>query len=313
MDAAALKQALKDPFFAKVHSVGVNGGEPSLYGSIDGLLEALFVLKKLRRIFVISNGLVTAKLLEMLKKMKAACMERRIILHLTISVDGIDEVHNTIRGIPNAFAKTMQTLRTIQADRDCYCDVLEAGCTLSRQNMPYAVELESAFDALGIAAWFHPAVPNRRLHNFDDAPFSLLNDEPSRMLATEYFFSRFKYGEGFKNRLRAFLTYDYFLHKGKRRLAGCIYLRSDVTITESLDLCLCAAASTAIGNLKTDSASALLKQGKFKQAENEVQRHCQECVHYIIFPTLRGMYHFVKELLKPSIWIGYKVWSAWSR
>jgi MoaA/NifB/PqqE/SkfB family radical SAM enzyme len=313
IDPIELKKALADPFFSKVHSVGLNGGEPSLYPHTKELIDSLTVLKNLRRIYVISNGIVSARLLNMMKILKESCAPRYITVYLAVSIDGVGRVHDAIRGIPGAFEKTMQCLKELQAQRELYCDVLEAGCTLSIQNMPYMAELDVCLKEHGIHAYYHPAVPNKRLHNFEAKGFSILNDERSRMLAEEYFFVLFKYGKSLKTRLRAFLTFDYFLYRGSRRLAGCNYLRSDVTINENLDICLCAAASNIAGNLKSTSASMLLKEGAFKRAEKETARHCKNCVHYIIFPTLAGAYQFIRELLKPSIWIIYKVLAAWSR
>jgi MoaA/NifB/PqqE/SkfB family radical SAM enzyme len=304
---------LRDPFFSRVHSVGVNGGEPSLYPHIKEFIESLCELKNLKRIYVTSNGIVSAKLLDMMKILKKSCAPRRITVYLTVSIDGVGDIHDAIRGIPGVFGKTIQSLKEIQERRELYCDVLEAGCTLSIQNMPYVAELEIYLKELGINAYYHPAVPNKRLHNFEDRSFSILDDERSRMLAMEYFFTLFKYGKSLKTRLRAFLTFDYFLHRGSRRVAGCNYLRSDITITENLDICLCAAASNIAGNLKKTTASVLLKEGAFKRVEKETEHHCQNCVHYIIFPTLAGAYLFIKELLKPSIWIMYKVLAVWLR
>jgi MoaA/NifB/PqqE/SkfB family radical SAM enzyme len=313
IDPVELKKILQDPYFSKVYAVGVNGGEPSLYPAIDDFLESLFVLKKLKRIYVISNGLVSTKLLEMMKVIKAKCAKRHIIVYLTISVDGVGDIHNSIRGLPHAFEKTIETLKAIKADKERYCDVLDVGCTLSSKNIPYVVELEAYLQDLGLDAWYHPSVPNKRLHNFEEKSFSLISDERSRMLAVEYFFTKFKYGNGLKTRLRAFLTYDYFLHHGSRRLAGCNYLRSDVTITENLDICLCAVASDIIGNLRHDKVGDLLKKGKFIEVEKNTQQYCQHCIHYVIFPSVSGFYEFIKELLKPSIWLIYKVLAIWSK
>jgi MoaA/NifB/PqqE/SkfB family radical SAM enzyme len=307
IDATALHNALKDKFFSKVNSVGVNGGEPSLYPDIVKLLDSLFVLRNLKRIFLITNGMVTTKILEFLETMKKKCSEHNVKLIVTVSLDGVGNIDNHIRGIPAAFEKTIATIQEILINKVKYCDYFDIGCTLSKDNMDYVEELETYLDKMGLKAWFHPAVSNKRLHNFEDNSFSLLNDEHSRMLATEYFFTQYKYGHSFKTRLRAFFTYDYFLHKGKRRLASCQYLRGDVTITENLDLCLCARASNIIGNLRNESASSMLKSGKFKKREKEVSQYCNECIHYVVYPTVSGMIQFIKELLKPGIWLVYKV------
>ncbi len=311
MNADALKKILQDPFFSKVHTVGLNGGEPSLYSDIELLLDALFTLKCIKRIHFISNALITHRLLEMMEKAKRRCSERNICLYLTVSIDGVEDVHNTIRGLPTAFSKTMDTLGELKADQKKYCDVLDIGCTLSKDNVEYVIQTQSFIDSLGIPAYYHPAVPNKRLHNFGQQDFNIMNTDRFRMLATEYFFGKFKYGKGLRTRLRSFLTYYYLLNRGKERLAGCNYLRSDVTITENLDLCLCATASDIVGNLRESSATDLLRAGKLKKEELKVQHYCQGCVHYIIFPSMKGSILFLKELAKPFVWIQYKLLSIW--
>lgn len=315
IDSVALRKALMDPFFSEVNSVGINGGEPSLYQGFEELLDALFVLKKLHRVYFISNAIISHRLLEMMETAKKKCGEKNIEVHLTISVDGYKEVHDNVRGIPNVFDKTFETLLMVKADQSKYCDVLDAGCTLSNDNVAYVIQTKTFLESKGIDAYYHPAVPNKRLHNFEGEHFSIMDNDRSRMLATEYFYGQFKYGNEnlLKGRLRSFLTYYYLLRHGNCRLAGCNYLRSDVTITENLDLCLCATASNVVGNLKEYSANELLKKEKLFQEEIDVKQHCVSCVHYIIFPTIKGMFLYIKELLKPTVWIKYKILSLWLR
>lgn len=311
MDAAALKRALKDPFFSKVEVVGVNGGEPSLYKDMDGLLNALFVLKNLKRIHFISNALLSDRLLSIMKTVKRECEEKKIIVYLTISIDGVGDIHNEVRGIDHAFTKTIATLNSLKKDKESYCDVLDIGCTISNKNVEYIQEIECFVKSLEVDAYYHPAVPNKRLHNFFDTDFSIMYNERSRQLATEYFYCRYKKASGLKHKLRSYLIYYYLLKKGNVRLAGCQYLRSDVTITETLDLFLCATASDRVGNLKETSASDLLHSGELKRQEKKVEIYCSSCVHYIVFPSLKGGWYFLKQLFQPYTWINYKVKSLW--
>lgn len=312
LDPVVLKEILQDPFFSKVRLVGLNGGEPSTYRNIELLLDSLFVLKGLNRIHVISNAIVASRLMDMMKIVKTKCEERGILVYLTISIDGVGETHDRIRGRVGVFDKTVATLKEINKNRSKYCDVLDIGTTLSNENVTCAVEIETFNESLGIPAYYHPAVPNRRLHNFDDKQdFNIMNSERSRLLATEYFYGKFKEGKGVRTRLRAFLTYYYLKNGGKGRLAGCNYLRGDVTITENLDLYLCATASNKVGSLKEKSATEWLKSGAMKQEELRVQKQCDSCVHYIVLPSVKGLFLFVMELLKPSIWIKYKLMARW--
>lgn len=312
LDPVVLKEALQDPFFSKVRFVGLNGGEPTTYKKIDELMDAILVLKKLNRVHVISNGIIAHRLMGMMETIKAKCTPRGIVVYLTISIDGVGEVHNQVRGLPGVFDKTVATIKAINENKEKYCDVLDIGSTFSNENITRAVEIEIFNESLGVPAYYHPAVPNKRLHNFNGRQdFNIMNSDRSRLLATEYFYGKFKEGKGLKTRLRAFLTYHYLKNGGKGRLAGCNYLRGDVTITENLDLCLCATASDKVGNLREKTATEMLKSGALKREEKMVSKNCDTCVHYIVLPSVKGLFLFVAELLKPSIWIEYKIKAKW--
>lgn len=79
MDIIALNKALYDPFFDKVEVVGINGGEPSLFNNIDGLLDALLNLKNLKRLHFISNALLAERLLELMKNAKQKCSKGELL------------------------------------------------------------------------------------------------------------------------------------------------------------------------------------------------------------------------------------------
>lgn len=307
MDIIALNKALYDPFFDKVEVVGINGGEPSLFNNIDGLLDALLNLKNLKRLHFISNALLAERLLELMKNAKQKCSKRGVAVYLTVSMDGVGQIHDEVRGVKSAFSKTLNTLSLLNANKEIYCDMLDVGCTISSKNVDYIPEVECFVDSLCIDAYYHPAVPNKRLHNFEDKDFSIMYNRRSRQLAMEYFYSRYKKTSNIRHKLRSYLIYYYLLNKGKGRLAGCQYFKGDVTITENLDMFLCATASGKVGNLNENSATELWKTGKLDKEAEQVQKYCETCVHYIVFPSLQGAWYFLKQLLQPYIWIHYKI------
>lgn len=313
IDFEQLKRILSDPFFSKVEVVGINGGEPTLYRDTINLIQSLFVLKNLKRLHFISNGLLNKSLLSMMETVMQLCRSKHILVYLTISVDGVGKIHDQIRGVPGAFEKTMHTIKLLMAEKERFCDVLDVGCTLSQENVAYVAETESYLKYLGLDShsYYHPAVPNKRLHNFSDHNFSLLDNERCRLLACEYFYFRFKKGHGIKNRIRSFLTFYYLLNRGNIRLAGCNYLRGDVTITENLRLFLCATASDEVGDLNYRTASELLKNKELDRQATRTAIHCNNCVHYIIYPTIPGLYLFLQYMLHPLVFIEYKLKALW--
>jgi MoaA/NifB/PqqE/SkfB family radical SAM enzyme len=302
-----LRKTLANPFFSKVSAVGLNGGEPSLYPHISECLSALFTLKRLKRIYVITNGIYEKRVLEMMKTIKNLCTPRNIKVYLTVSIDGgTSEIYNYVRGVPS-FQKVVTTLKAIVENQHLYCDMLDAGCTISCHNVEYIKQIEVLLNDIGVEGQFHLAIPNLRLSNFEDNSFSVMNSEYTMQLATMYFFERFKWSKGLKNKMRAFGIYYYLANKGSRRLFGCNYLRSDVTLTEDLNLCLCATASNTVGNLRTITPKKLIKNGAFKTEERRVEKYCNSCIHYPVFLSPKGIVIFIKELLKPTIWLEYKL------
>ncbi len=47
--------------------------------------------------------------------------------------------------------------------------------------------------------------------------------------------------------------------------------------------------------------------------KEELEKYCDTCVHYIVLPSVKGFILFITELLKPSVWIKYKIKALWLR
>ena len=228
---------------------------------------------------------------------------KNVRLHLTISVDGLGVTHDAVRGVPGAFDRAMETVRAILAQRALYCDDLQLGFTVSRRNAGDMVAVQELASQLGIDCDVHLAVPNRRIGTFEDADYSVLRDPRSMMLAREFFFSEFKYGRGLKHRMRSYFHYAYLASGGTKRYAHCTYLRQDVTVDENLKLYLCATASECVGDLARQTAKACEKSGALDREAKRIAGHCDQCAHYIVYPSLKGVLAFCGELLKPANWI----------
>ncbi len=305
-NADVLQSVLKNPFFQKIEVVGVNGGEPSLYSGIEKLVSALFVLKRLKRIHIISNGMNGKLLLDKLAKIKALCDTHHVKLYLTVSVDGIGSVHDAVRGISGAFEKTIQTVKCILQNKAMYCDCLDIGCTISNTNVGFMPAVSVLCKQLGVDSYYHLAVPNERLHTFDDASYSILHDRRNMQLAQEYFYGEFKYAPSLKHRIRSFINYDYLAHGGKRRLAPCQYLRRDITIDENLNLFLCACAGKKLWSL-SDTVVPKNSRKIIAEEEKRLTKLCDSCIHYIVYPSIKSLFLFIKERLSGIIWIWYRL------
>ena len=309
--ADKLEDIFKERYFSKIESVGINGGEPTLHRDFDSLLLALFTLPRLKSIYLISNSINAPKLLLLLENMKCRCNERGIKLGVTISVDGIADEHDYVRGISGSFSKTLHTIETILADKNRYCDSLDLGCTISKYNVYHLAQIESFFESYPVNVTFHLAVPNKRILTFGDAPYSVLTDSRARIMAQEFFLGKYLSTRKKSLKVRYFLNYYYLRSINPDRLSICGFLRQNVTIDENLNLYLCATASDCIGNLTEQTVGKMIKSGKMKQMERKTQEHCATCIHYASIPNLKGLLVFGKNYINDVlVWYGKYRWRA---
>lgn len=313
INSSKLAEILSDNYFSKVQSVGINGGEPTLYNDLDGLLSALFSLPYLKSIYFISNSVNSNKLLHVLEVMKSRCSERGISFNLTVSVDGVGDVHNSVRGIPNSFKNTVNTIKEILLNTSKYCDNINLGCTVSKYNIYYLVELESYFQDYSVDLFYHLAVPNKRIGTFEDADYTVFSDERAKLMAQEFFFGKYVSTKKKSMKIVYFLNYYFLKSKVKSRLAICSYLYKDLTIDENLNLYLCATASEKIGNLNEATVGELIRSKQIKKIEADVQKQCDSCIHYCSIPNLKGLiiflFHYGNDLI---VWlVKYKIRSIW--
>ena len=301
IDPAKLAEVLKDPYFSNVNTVGLNGGEFTLVPNFIDILKAVLTLPSISYVALITNGLFPKRLFEYLQTAKKLCDEKNVSLSICLSIDGIGKIHETVRGIPNCWSKSLEIIDELYQHKEKYCTMFSIGCTLSKHNIEYVRPIENFFkDYPGLKVEFHIAVPNRRIKTFDDSDdYYLLTDNRLRLLATEFFFEKFLNAESEQERRQMYVNYYFLKNHGKGRLCTCDYIHRDITIDEQLNLALCATASKNIGNLNNDNVQTILKSRSTRTEENCLKEHCDTCIHYSYHPlTLKGRLRYIQEIIK---------------
>lgn len=309
-----LTELFQDAFFNKVTDVGINGGEITLVQNFDNILDSVLSLKRLNAIHLISNGLLPQKLLPLLESAKRKCMAKGVLLNIAISIDGIDNVQSEVRGVPNCFKKSEYLLNELKHDPKRYADNITIGCTLSKKNIPYVIQTDEYLKRYPFYVQYHLAVPNKRIHTFDDADrYFILNDEHCRLLAEEFFLGKFLESD-WTDRYSYFCQYYFLKTHGRIRLAPCSYKYRDLTIDEHMKLYLCATASEVLGDFNTENLKDILNNKRFEVVQNDILKNCNNCIHYTYNkPTLYGFYLFVKTIvcLRWNLQKKYKIKNLW--
>jgi len=117
-----------------------SGGEPLMRPDFFEIAE--HVKKKGLEVSIISNGsLIDEKMAQKLEKLKPVA--------LSISLDGIGKTHDTFRGIPGSFDRSVQALRTLKKTTVPHCTIT----TVTKSNFDQLEELFKLMLDLDVWTW----------------------------------------------------------------------------------------------------------------------------------------------------------------
>jgi len=134
---------LDDPIFRGIERLTLAGGEPSLRADLIPLTK-LFMRKmpRLGSVTLVTNGLAVERILTDSRLALGLCAERGIRYNVSVSLDGVGQVHNEMRGVPGAFAKVercLMGLKDLQAQQSFW---LGAAGVITRKNLYDLRELQ---------------------------------------------------------------------------------------------------------------------------------------------------------------------------
>lgn len=110
-DAQMRRLAETTPPFRKLW---LSGGEPFLREGLADIVAAFVRHSGVRNVNLPTNGLLPEKIMPAVDRMLELCPE--ISIDLNFSLDGLQKTHDSIRGVPHNFERTLATMREA-ADR----------------------------------------------------------------------------------------------------------------------------------------------------------------------------------------------------
>lgn len=151
----------------RLRFANITGGEPLLRDDIDDI--AAILLEKADRVVVSTNGLLTNRIVDLAR--------RRPRLGFRISLEGLPEVNDRLRGVPGSFDRGLRTLLELRrmGRRD-----IGFGITLSDGNLQDLLPLHDLAAGLGVEL-ATAAVHNSSYFHIADNRF-LKPDEAARAL-----------------------------------------------------------------------------------------------------------------------------------
>lgn len=272
-----LKDILSDRLYKKVTVVGVNGGEPFLLKNLEKYIEVLTeTLPSLKNIYIISNGYFTDRIIDKMPLIYKLCRQKKVHLQLSISVDGVGEMQDMMRGKKSAFEKVSITCQELTKNKAKYCDSFALASTIAKVNAYHLVELDAWAKENKYPIVYNVAAIHKRVCNGDKIQdFSLFTDPHARMMAAEFLYSKY-----LETKSEQYFGLYYYVKYGVR-ISSCYHQKSVVTLTPNGALSYCATHSNELGNALANSSYNI-----FFDKENLVYRKklhkekCKECSQY---------------------------------
>lgn len=127
--------------------VRLTGGEPFLRKDIPEVVSAFYQLAGTKRMGIITNGIRP----EWVEERTSAIMEtcRGLSLDVGVSIDGLEAIHDEIRGVKGAFGKARETVNRLISLKQKYPQLTTSlVTTVTAKNEPF---LEAVYNEL--ASW----------------------------------------------------------------------------------------------------------------------------------------------------------------
>ena len=121
----------------KMNFVNVTGGEPFIRQDLEDIIRELYT--KTDRVVISTNGFFTDRILDLCEKFPK--------LGIRISIEGLEETNNAIRGLPDGFNRGYTTLKKLVEKR--HPDV-GFGMTVQDRNAQDLVALYKISDEMGM-------------------------------------------------------------------------------------------------------------------------------------------------------------------
>jgi MoaA/NifB/PqqE/SkfB family radical SAM enzyme/polysaccharide pyruvyl transferase WcaK-like protein len=264
---------LADPLFSGVRSVDLTGGEPTLRGDLPAIGRAIVeCLPKLAEVQLSTNAMDSPTVIRRATALADTFQVAGVRFTVSVSVDGVGNDHDRIRGVEGNFASAVEVIRTLQQSEI----PVAVTCTLTPWNCYGADDVLLWYRQQGIRKWaFRIGVEVKRYHNegYDqEHPF-----DPEQRFHVALFFDKLARLEGIDLARRFwYQSLSRQMALNLSRKATCDWQVRGVTLDMQGNLGYCPARSPILGSAVDRSALWIYREGMPRRKEI-VRGDCRDC------------------------------------
>lgn len=276
IDVFQLKKILNSKLFSNIGHVGISGGEPSTFEDLFNHIEVLVeTLPNLQTISITSNCINYKYWEDNLTKISNYLKSKNIYFQINISLDGIGDMHDKVRGTKGNFNTFLKVLKYIKQNEIPY----QIHTTVNRQNvyqLPGILHFAKRNESQII---FRLASTISRLNN-NSLQSDFAVDESQLSFFCDFISSsEVRKISSLSRRLYYRSLCKQLLSNSKERVANCYFKQQGVVLSSDGKISHCSRFENRFDVLSKDESE--IKRCYFDKDENEANfsEICKFCYH----------------------------------
>jgi len=277
----------------------LGGGEPFLRNDLVEICQIFSRNNGVRKIAIPTNCLSTDKIIDLTEKILKSC---QVKLKIVLSLDGVREVHDNIRGINGIFNKVLETYKSLDQLRKKYPQLqISINTTISNKNEDNIPEIIDFVDN-NFNIQFHTLELIRGCYNQKNVQAPSL-DKYQKLI--KYILK----SKNIDNNIYHKVIYSYYhkittdILKEKKQLIPC-RVSSFMPVIDAMGNVYHCELLPAIGNLKKSDCdfSKIWQSDKAKKQRKDISNKKCYCTHYCyqIQNIPMSPIHFLKAIMRKS-------------
>lgn len=268
----------------KMYFTNITGGEPFIRTDLKDIVKELY--KKSDRIVISTNGFFTDRIVDLCREFPQ--------IGIRISIEGLEQTNNEIRGLQNGYQRGYQTLKKL---RKMGMKDVGFGMTVQDKNAPDLVPLYKISDKMGME------FATASLHNsfyFVEAK-NIIHDRPMVAKNFENLINELLKSNSPKKWFRAYFNHGLINYiYGQKRLLPCDMSFDTFFIDPYGDVMPCNGTKDkeVMGNLNEQTWDELWNSPKAEKVRAKVRCCDRDC--WMIGSVSPAMH---KYIWKPATWV----------
>ncbi|MFX0133856.1 MAG: radical SAM protein [Candidatus Hodarchaeota archaeon] len=290
-----VEEVFSNDLFSKVEDVCLHGGEPTLRRDLANISKIIQdSCPKLKRIWISTNGFGTKRIkkrigeiLEILNFNKLAALD------INVSLDGLEEIHDKIRGIKGGFQQCIKTIHMLKRLAKNYPMNISISTVIQPLNLDQIDEIERLAKDLEVPIHFQPLMFDEffNLNNNSNLKFSKKDLKEFKNLIEN------KLIKGFST--TNFYWYDLLaMMNGAKRKSPCAFDRYVFSLYPTGEVLPCSKEDWIVfGNVYSDSADRIWFSRNSKDIRKRMRKDvCPTCANYcgVEFSLQKEFFKFFK-------------------